>query len=165
MSANGTYRYPDMNSYPDIMEAADASQSFSISLLARIQAVPVRLMHAWSVPEYMDAWLTTPYGEGIRFRTGKKVDAGFSIDFLQWGRSVRSVNGEFANVNTSGVRVAWQLLTASGSSPTTLEIEFKPRGAETLLFLRHSGFLDPDESIWHQALWQSSMARMQFLIR
>jgi hypothetical protein len=150
---------------PYVEEAAEPQQLFSISLLARIHAVPVRLMHAWSVPDYMDAWLTPPHGEGVRLRAGKSSEAGFSIDFTQWGRSVRSVIGQFANVNISGVRIAWELCTATGSSITSLKIEFKPRGTETLVLLRHDGFRDPDESIWHQALWQSSMARMQFLIR
>jgi uncharacterized protein YndB with AHSA1/START domain len=143
----------------------DNAQHLSVRLLARMQAVPVRLMHAWSTPEYIDTWLTTPNGEEFRLCGSDKAAGRFSIDFKQWGRTVRSVSGEFRLVNPRSVRITWQLCTASGLAVTTLDISFKPRELETIVILRHSGFPNTDESLWHQALWQSSMARMQFLIR
>jgi len=118
-----------------------------------INAPPERVFNAWTDPQQLTEWwgdekfyLTTEYVADLR-PGGQWVSRGKSVD----GREF-SVSGKYLRVEPhTYLSFTWQ--PSWETEHTTVELEFTPTDAGTLLRLTHSGFLGDQARDSHNKGW------------
>jgi uncharacterized protein YndB with AHSA1/START domain len=138
--------------------------SLSILMDMQFRAAPARLLHAWTIPEYIETWLMAPGVEEIRCSRQPKPQNGFSIDLCAQGTAITSIYGEYLTIDPGRIAMSWQLSSGWLSGETTLRIAFRSSGRNTGIRLSHTGFRNTTDWQWAQQLWMISLARMNRLI-
>ena len=146
----------------DLLRKGRANQTstsrwdFSIDL--GIEAEYQSVYYALAMPEYLETWLR-PAGCGSVSLVQKP--SGYSIKFL-FGDLLPSINVDvsFNICLLNQVVLNW---TMAGSTSIVL-MHLQPSGERTILHLRHRRFASAEASIWHGALWTSSLERLAVIL-
>jgi uncharacterized protein YndB with AHSA1/START domain len=139
--------------------------SLSILMDMQFHAAPARLLHAWTIPEYVETWLTAPGIEEIRCSREPQPQNGFSIDLRSPTGVITSIYGEYLSIDPGRIVMSWQLSPGWLSGETALSIAIRSSGRNTGIRLSHTGFRNTEDWQWAQQLWLISLTKMSRLIR
>jgi uncharacterized protein YndB with AHSA1/START domain len=136
----------------------------TINLRRTLNAPQERVFDLWTEPNFIRQWfggLDTEVQEVLMdLRPGGK----YSIR-VQTEEGPSTISGEFLEVEAPARLVyTWRLDSAQGSLPvTTVEVEFKPRGDQTEVMIKHGPFPQPEAKILHTDGWQACFEGLEQL--
>jgi hypothetical protein len=76
-----------------------------------------------------------------------------------------SIFGDFIVRRRKRLLIAWRTDSFSSSQRSRVSIRLYGAFEKTLLSLHHTGFHSEEEKSWHQALWMSSLEKLNGLLR
>ena len=140
-------------------------QPLAVRSSAAFSAASSRLFYAFTIPEYIETWLTAPDADDVRCSGNPAAGVPLSIELRQNRRVSASIFADYTNITAQDLNVRWYLRSRTQTSVTQLRIAIRIVRADTLLRIRHTGFINPAEWSWHQDLWGFSLTKMQMVIR
>jgi uncharacterized protein YndB with AHSA1/START domain len=137
----------------------------AVALSVRISADRRRVLHALSIPEYMEAWLQSPEPDELLFVFDIVREESFRIRLYRAEGLHASIYGSSRVVDANRINYIWSTTSRARTTETLVDMRLAggPRGCT--LRLRHSGFRDRAESAWHGRMWHRSMEKLCQLIR
>jgi uncharacterized protein YndB with AHSA1/START domain len=140
-------------------------QALSVRTSVTFSAAPSRLLNAFTIPEYIETWLTPPDADEINCSGNPEIGETLSIELRCGVQPVRNIFADYRNISPQDIHIHWYVRSRTSLYVSQLRISLRLTRADTLLRIRHTGFANPNEWNWHQELWRLSVAKMQILIR
>lgn len=138
---------------------------WSVTLDTRIQGTPLRVLYAFTIPEYVEAWLIAPGIDRVRCQNDPRSLNKLDIAFCRAGFQARRVSLQYVHRQLHTLHIDWQVAGELPANGTRVKLVLRQRDAHTFLHVRHSGFLSSQEWYWHQQMWKDSLERIRTLIR
>lgn len=156
-----------VNPHPCDKSACENSREIlhSLSSAIHLHGDIYRIFHALTIPEFLEAWICIPCNEqncrSFVELSGETLAVRHNCPS---GRKL-SIFGDFIVRRRRRLLIAWRT-DSFGSSPRS-RVTIRLYGAfeKTLLSLHHTGLHSEEEKAWHQALWMSSLEKLNRLLR
>jgi hypothetical protein len=136
-----------------------------VALAFRIEAASSRVLYALSMPEYIEAWLQAPDGEGLQFVFNLVTQDAFRIDLYRDEMLQASIHSWCRVENVNQVRSTWRTVSPAGAAETLVDMQLRGSSGGCILGLKHSGFKNTVDSAWYRRMWNQSMERLCRLMR
>ena len=130
---------------------------------AQMEADLPRVLHALTVPEYMEAWVQAPDIERVECRSDPRSFDRFRIDFLGPGRRREGILGSCLLTKPNRVTYSWEDSSREGRR-SLVEIRLWLHTARCTVKLRHSGLTRQDERDWYSRMWRDSLRKLCLLM-
>jgi uncharacterized protein YndB with AHSA1/START domain len=135
----------------------------AVTLSLRIAADLRRVVHALSIPEYMEAWLRMPDPNELLFVFDLVNRESFRINLYRAEGLHASIYGS-SRVDANRVTYIWKTTSRSRTTETLVDMRLAGNSRGCTLRLKHSGFRNRAESAWHFMMWHRSMERLSQII-
>lgn len=155
--------------FPQIVRPArprldpEQAGSAALCLEVSIRADARRLIHALTVPEYLEAWLSLPGQHPECSTTAARDDQDFAVEHFCDGRLSVLISGTYLVCRRRNVIFSWRVEGELCVPPTEVDIRLRGDFERTTLILRHTGFASRHDLAWHRALWNASIGRLNAL--
>jgi hypothetical protein len=146
-------------SQPQIVATSPTRKKTGVALSLRIAADLRRVVHALSIPEYMEAWLQVPDPNELLFVFDLVNRESFRISLYRAEGLHASIYGS-SRVDANRVTYIWKTTSRSHTTETLVDMQLAGSSRGCTLRLKHSGFRNRAESVWHSIMWHRSMERL-----
>jgi hypothetical protein len=136
-----------------------------VALAFRIEAASGRVLYALSMPEYIEAWLQAPSGEGLKSVFSPVTPEAFRIDLYLAQTLQASIYSACRVVSIDQVAYTWKTTSPTGITETFVDLQLRDSSDGCILGLRHRGFKNKEESAWCRRMWSQSVERLCRLMR
>jgi hypothetical protein len=123
-----------------------------------------RMMHALSIPEYIEAWLRASDPEEL-FVFGAVTHERFHMDLYRAEARRASIHGSARVVSRNQVTYVWKTISATGIAHTAVDFRILEGHGRCIVDLKHSGFHNPADREWHRKMWVRSIDKLCSLMR
>jgi uncharacterized protein YndB with AHSA1/START domain len=136
----------------------------TIHLRRMLNAPQDRVFQLWTEPEYVRRWFGGLDTEVQEILMDLRPGGEYSIQ-VETEQGPSTISGRFLEVEAPDRLVyTWQLDNVQGSLPVTkVEVEFRPRGDQTEVELRHGPFTQPEAKVLHADGWQACFEGLEQL--
>jgi uncharacterized protein YndB with AHSA1/START domain len=152
-------------SQPRMMATSPTRRKTAVALSLRIAADRRRVVHALSIPEYMEAWLQAPDPDELLFVFDLVNQENFRIRLYRAEGLHASIYGSSRVEDANRVTYIWKTTSRARTTETLVDMRLEGGSRGCTLRLKHSGFRDRAESAWHCRMWHQSMERLCQIIR
>ena len=155
------------NPYSRDKSAVDNSHGIlhSLSSAIHLHGDTYRIFHALTIPEILEAWICIPCNEqncrSLVELSGERLAVRH---ICPSGRNV-SIFCDFIVRRRRRLLISWRTDSFSASRQSRVTIRLYGAFEKTLLSLHHTGLHSEDEKSWHQALWTSSLEKLNRLLQ
>jgi len=125
-----------------------------------IQAEWRRVLHALTIPEYMETWFQMPDAERVECRPELKSLDQFRIDTFTGGVRRRSIYGSCIQSRPDEITYLWDRTQAGSIGRSIVKLRLKAGPRRCSLHLIHRGLWDSGERLWYSAMWRRSLNRL-----
>jgi uncharacterized protein YndB with AHSA1/START domain len=137
----------------------------TVTLSMRVASDRRRVLHALSIPEYMEAWLQLPHPDEFLPVFDVVKRESFRIRLYHAKGLHGSIYGSSQVVDENRVAYLWRTAYRTRTTETLVNIRVAGGSRGCTVRLEHSGFRDKADSTWHSGLWHGSMAKLSRLIQ
>jgi uncharacterized protein YndB with AHSA1/START domain len=136
----------------------------NIHLRRMLNAPQGRVFELWTEPEFVRQWFGGLDTEVQELLMDLRPGGVYSIR-VQTEQGPSTISGEFLEVEAPARLVyTWTLDSPQGTLPvTTVEVEFKARGDQTEVVLKHGPFPQPEAKVLHTDGWQACFEGLEQL--
>jgi uncharacterized protein YndB with AHSA1/START domain len=142
------------------MSTSQTRKKTAVSLSLRIAADRRRVIHALSIPEYMEAWLRAPDPGDLLFVFDPENHERFRICLYRAEGLHASIHGSSRVVDANRVTYIWKTTSRGRTTETLVEMQLAGGSRGCALRLKHSGLRDKAERAWHHSMWHRSLERL-----
>ncbi|MFP3853571.1 MAG: SRPBCC domain-containing protein [Anaerolineales bacterium] len=130
-----------------------------------LQAPQAKVFSLWTEPASIERWFGGFDTHVERVELDLREGGQYRIEF-ETEEGISEVSGKFLLVEPpSRLSYTWVLNSQQGVLPaTTVEVEFRAQGQETLVVLNHGPFPQDEVKALHSQGWQACFAAIQSLI-
>ena len=126
-----------------------------------IQAEWRRILHALTVPEYMDLWLTMPGIEKMECRPEPQPLGGFRIDVHLPGVASRTIYGSCLRTRPNEISYLWERARLGVTAKSVVKMRLRSGPRKCSLHLQHCGLGGRQEHEWYSAMWRESLEKLR----
>jgi hypothetical protein len=123
-----------------------------------------RILHALTVPEYMEAWLCLP-GDTMPSVSASRTANGYRIQRYGPHGVEIDIFGFYRTFRRSKLLFTWQRNAGEAGPASLVLIRLYGEFARTRLCLYHVGLGSAEEHAWHLEMWKGSLDRLRALFR
>jgi hypothetical protein len=135
-----------------------------VALSIEIKAEGYRVLYALTIPEYMEAWLQMPNSEKLECFADPKAPNSFHIDLYSFEAPYASIEGCCLLSSPDRIIYLWKNSCVGNTAETMVGIRLKSSAGQCTVELKHSGFCNVEESVWHSRMWHSSLDKLSGLM-
>jgi len=150
------------------LPAANCSHSaaqWTIAMSIAVDADAVRIFHALTVPEYLEAWISMPGSGEDSAVIASPAENGYRLDQYAAGSLTVSITGSYLFCHHRKMRLSWRKCRKVVCCDSLVDFRLRGNFGSTILELRHSDLASAGEYLWHQALWRSSLDKLASLLK
>ncbi len=129
-----------------------------------IQADVRRVMHALTIPEYIEAWMEFPGIERIACIAEGKEQAGVRLELYTAGKLRAQVRGRHCIMAPTHLMVAWSNVNRGASDDSLVDIRIRRMRQGCLVVLRHTQLGTSRKTLWNSTVWQRSLEKLSHLL-
>jgi hypothetical protein len=145
--------------------SVEAAAQWTIAMSINVEADALRIFHALTVPEYLEAWIAMPgYAEESAVVASPAAN-GYRLDHYAAGSVAVSITGSYLFCHHRKMRLCWQKTHRSEWSDSLVDFRVRGNFGSSVLELRHTAITSADEYHWHRALWCGSFQKLASLLR
>jgi uncharacterized protein YndB with AHSA1/START domain len=126
-----------------------------------IQAEWRRILHALTVPEYMDLWLTMPGIERLECRPEQDFSGGFQIEVFLTGAAPRTIYGSCIRTRPDEISYQWEKARNESTAKSVVKMRLKDGPRRCSLHLTHCGLWNQKECEWYSMMWRESLDKLR----
>jgi uncharacterized protein YndB with AHSA1/START domain len=130
-----------------------------VAVSVKIEAESRRVLYALTIPEYMEAWLQMPDTEKLQCSADPRTPNSFLIDLYSSETSYARIECFCLLSNPDRIIYLWKN-TCAGDTETMVGIHLRSGPGQCTVNLKHSGFCNKEESMWHSQMWHSSLDKL-----
>jgi hypothetical protein len=131
-----------------------------IALSFRFKSDSIRVLHALSIPEYIEVWLQTPDTGEQQFVFNQVAQETFQIDLYRAEGYQASIYASCRVVGANQVSYTWTTTSPLGTTESLVDMKLICGSEGCVLALKHSGFKDAVESAWCRRMWHQSLEKL-----
>jgi hypothetical protein len=143
----------------------EAAAQWTIAMSINVDADALRIFHALTVPEYLEAWIAMPERAADSAVVVSSVSNGYRLDHFEAGSVAVSITGSYLFCHHRKMRLCWRKTHKSERSDSLVDLRLRGNFGSSILELRHTGIASAGECRWHQALWCGSFQKLASLLR
>jgi hypothetical protein len=126
----------------------------------KIESECWRILSALTIPEYLEAWLETPDGEGIVCHSESSAFAKFRINFLNSSANRSVINVSRIQSRPDTITLIWENYQFGKITTSTVDILVRSGPRRCTLILKHTGFRSINELDWYSNVWNLSLSKL-----
>ena len=130
---------------------------------AQMEAEFPRVLHALTVPEYMEAWIQAPDTERIECRSDPRSFDRFRVHLFGADGQRQTIHGSCLLTKPNRITYVWNNSSAE-EIPSLVETRLWSHPNRCTLRLRHSGVTRPDDQEWYSRMWRDSLVKLRALM-
>lgn len=138
---------------------------WSIAMSIDVDADAVRIFHALTVPEYLEAWISMPGEPEGSAVVASAAENGYRLDQYSAGSVALSIASSYLFCHHRKMRLFWRKTRSLICSESLVDFRLRGNFASSILELRHTAIASADEYLWHQSFWHGSLQKLAFLLR
>ena len=142
----------------------EAAAQWTIAMSINVDADALRIFHALTVPEYLEAWIAMPGAEDSVV-VASSAENGYRLEQFAAGSVAVSITGSYLFCHHRKMRLCWRKTYKSERSDSLVDLRLRGNFGSSILELRHTGIASAGECRWHQALWCGSFQKLASLLR
>jgi uncharacterized protein YndB with AHSA1/START domain len=131
-----------------------------VAVSVEIRAESRRVLYALTIPEYMEAWLQMPDLEKLECSADSRAPNSFHIDLYSSEASHTRIEGFCLLSSPDWIVYLWKNSCAGNNAETMVGIHLRSGPGQCTVDLKHSGFCNLEESVWHSRMWHSSLDKL-----
>lgn len=136
---------------------------WTIAMALSINTNVRRIFQALTVPEYQEAWFSMPgHGPDCHLSASRTTEC-FRIDRHRGDRIDLSIVGSYRTCRRGKLCFTWQKHAASNFPESLVQIRLYGDFGRSTLRLHHDGLVSRAEYLWHQEMWEMSLAKLAAL--
>ena len=141
-----------------------SSREMDVVLACRFVGDQSRVLHALSLPEYIEAWLKAPDAMEQRCVFNLEGQDGFQMDLYRAGALQEHIHGYCQIISSNQVRYWWTAASRFRCAKTLVDIETMWKMDWCTINLKHSGFVNASDSDRYREMWCQSLLRLRRLL-
>jgi hypothetical protein len=138
---------------------------WTIALSIAVDADAVRIFHALTVPEYLEAWISIPGLAENSAVVASPLANGYRLDHYSAGSVAVSITGSYLFCHHRKMRLSWRKSRTPICSESLVDFRLRGNFGSTILELRHTAIASADEYLWHRTLWRGSLDKLASLLK
>jgi uncharacterized protein YndB with AHSA1/START domain len=119
-----------------------------------------RILHALTIPEYMETWFEMPDVERVECRSEVRSLDRFRIDTFVAGARKQSIYGSCIRSKPDEITYLWDRTRAGSTARSIVKMRLKAGPRRCTLHLSHRGLWDEQERAWYSTMWRRSLHRL-----
>jgi hypothetical protein len=131
-----------------------------VAVSVEIEAESRRVLYALTIPEYMEAWLQMPDTEKLRCSSDSKAPNSFHIDLYPAKAPRARIKGFCLRLDPDRIIYLWRNPCTRSTGETMVDIHLKNGPGQCTINLKHRGFCNMEESLWHSRMWHRSLDKL-----
>jgi uncharacterized protein YndB with AHSA1/START domain len=136
---------------------------WTVSVTVSINTVARRIFQALTVPEYLETWLRMPGDDPDCYIAALQYSNYYRLDRYRRGGVDVSVKGSYRIFRRNKLHFTWQKHAESATPESLVQIRLHGDFGRTTMRLKHVGLPSPEQHLWHQEMWELSLARLASL--
>jgi hypothetical protein len=143
----------------------ESAAQWSIAMTTAVDADAVRIFHALTLPEYLEAWISMPGHAEDSAVIASPAENGYRLDQYAAGSLAVSITGSYLFCHHRKMRLSWRKSRKAAAFESLVDFRLRGNFGSTLLELRHTALGSADEYRWHQTLWSRSLDKLASLLK
>lgn len=145
--------------------SAGSAAQWTIAMSINVDADALRIFHALTVPEYLEAWIAMPGHAEDSAVVASPAANGYRLDHYAAGSVAVSITGSYLFCHHRKMRLCWRKTRKPDRSDSLVDFRVRGNFGSSVLELRHTAIASIEEYHWHQALWCGSFEKLASLLR
>jgi hypothetical protein len=143
----------------------ESAMDWTIAISICVDADALRIFHALTVPEYLEAWIRMPGPAEDSAVVASPAANGYRLDHYSAGMVAVSITSSFLFCHHRKMRLSWRKARNPGCSESLVDFRLRGNFGSSILELRHTAISSADEYLWHQSLWRGSLHKLASLLK
>jgi hypothetical protein len=131
-----------------------------VVMSVEIGAESRRVLNALTIPEYMEAWLQMPDAEKLWCFADRRTPNSFHIDLCSVKAPRARIKGDCLRLDPDRIIYLWRNTCIASTGATMVDIHLKGGPGQCTINLKHGGFCNMEESLWHSRMWHRSLNKL-----
>jgi uncharacterized protein YndB with AHSA1/START domain len=131
-----------------------------VVMSVEIEAESRRVLNALTIPEYMEAWLQMPDAEKLWCFADRRKPNSFQIDLCSANAPRARIKGYCLRLDPDRIIYLWRNPCIVRTGATMVDIHLKSGPGQCTINLKHGGFCNMEESLWHSWMWHRSLNKL-----
>ena len=121
-------------------------------------------MRAFTIAEYMEAWLELPGVDRIVCVAEGAEQAGVRLELYSESRLRAQLRGRHCMMGPNHLMVAWSKVARGASEDSLVDIRIRRMRRSCLVILRHTQLGTSRKTLWNPNVWQRSLEKLADLL-
>jgi uncharacterized protein YndB with AHSA1/START domain len=148
----------------EVLARSLAPVHVEVSVSVTIQADSRCVLHALTIPEYLEAWIEMPGVHRIACRAEDAAGTRFRFDLCDPVHVRSTIRGHCLESTPQRLKYAWTRSGVKSHSESLVDIRIKSCKRRCMVGLRHSGLSSAQDAMWYTTMWQRSLAKLCLLL-
>jgi hypothetical protein len=149
----------------ELPASRENATQWTIAMSISVDADALRIFHALTVPEYLEAWISMPDQSEDSAVVASPSANGYRLDQYSAGSVAVSITSSYLFCHHRKMRLFWRKSRNPICSESLVDFRLRGNFGSSILELRHTAIASADEYLWHQSLWRGSLKKLAFLLR
>jgi hypothetical protein len=138
--------------------------SLLVSASLGIEADTQRVLYAFAIPEYIEAWLQLPGMERIECHPWRRSFDRFRITLFSRGGRRGSIDASCILSKPDKITYLWDVDCTRTCSKSIVDIRLRGNSSRCTLRLEHRGFFERTDAEWYFRIWDGSLGNLRELM-